>query len=470
LGALARKSAREKGWRRYLHRRDSKKMRNLNRPQMKVNIFLWTTLVFLTLFHLIATAQAEVSKTQAKTENDLNPLVQQYLLSEDEKQAEALLKEILAHKEASIGKLEALIREGQLYPPDPPVGAQNLSITVRKIPMDYALYVPENYDLDRAYPLIVCLHGAGFVGDSYLDRWKTRLGEKNLLLCPTMSAGAWWSSQGEALVMAAVEEVASKYRIDRDRIFLTGMSNGGIGVYLVGIFHSDRFSAISPMASGIPKEIFPYLKNFSLSGIYIIHGAKDQVMPVRLSRDVSAYLKSEKIVHIYREHDIEHPIAGGHFFPREELPALVDWFQNQRRIADPVKIVSVRDRIHLNPYYWTEIEETEGAIANIQKSILSNQEVELVRSGSFPSLVAEIDGNHVRVTTRRVKKATFYFNNRLIDFLKPVIVTANGQKVFEGKLNESPEFLLKEAKRRGDRVSFYSAAVTVDINESHSKK
>jgi len=427
-------------------------------------------LAWISIAPALALSQIQNTLAPKEVESELNLLVQQFLFSEDEQQREALLKEILSHKAATIDGLKRLIQNGGLYPPGPSVGSLHQSIHVRGYEMSYALYVPENYDPQLAYPLIVCLHGAGFEGDSYLDRWKTRLGEKSLLLCPTIGAGAWWSPQGEALVMAAVDAVMSKYRIDPERVFLTGMSNGGIGTYLVGIFHSDRFSAFAPMAGGIPEEIFPFLKNFSTAGTYIIHGAADQVMPVDLSRKVSAYLKKAEIPHVYREHTQEHPSAGGHFFPREELPALVDWFEGQKRIADPATLISVRDKVHLAPYYWTEINETDGEVADLQQSIFDNTAIELVRDGIFPTLKGDIQGNRVLIESQRVKKMTLFFNNRLIDFSKPVVISVNGKTHFEGLLSESPTLLLKEAHRRKDRLSFYSASLTIDLSTSDPKK
>ena len=397
------------------------------------------------------------------SEGDLNLLVQQYLFSENQKQSEDLLKEILAHKEATLLTLEMLLRDGRLYPPEPNRGSLHRSITVSGYETSYAMHVPQNYNAKTAYPLIVCLHGAGFVGDSYIDRWQSRLGANAILVCPTMANGAWWSPEGEQLVLKVIDEISLEYHINPDKIFLTGMSNGGIGVYLIGMFHADRFAGISPMAGGIPNEIFPFLKNFSNTGIYIIHGAHDQVMPVTLSREASDYLKKTGISYTYREHGQEDPSAGGPCFPREELPDLVKWFERQDRMETPARVMSVRDAVHLAPFYWTEMNQTEGKVVDVQKSILSNDEVELVKAGAFAGLTAEIDGNQVTVISERVSRFTLFFNNRLIDFSKPVRVVVNGQKRFEGPLTESATFLLKEAKRRQDGISFYTASVTVDL-------
>lgn len=397
------------------------------------------------------------------SQGELYLLVQQYLLSADPNQSESLLKEIKNDKGATVRALEKEIETGGLYPPQPPVGPLHRTVQVDGKPEAYALYVPEKYNPATAYPLILCLHGAGFSGDTYLERWQSRLGDKMLLACPTMENGAWWTPEAETLILGVIDSVQSKYHIDPNRIFLTGMSNGGIGSYLIGMFHADRFAAISPMAGGIPEEIFPFLKNLASTGIYIIHGSKDGVMPVTLSRRVSDYLKTEGIRYTYKEHTLEHPMAGGHFFPKEELPALVTWFEEQRRNPYPLRVTSVRDQVHLEPFYWTEINETAGEVANVQDSMFDKKEIERVKRGAFSSLVAEVRQNQVEVKTERVKKYTLYFNPRLIDFSKPVVVFTNGQKSFEGKLQENAETLLKEAKRRKDAGAFYSASVTVDV-------
>ena len=412
--------------------------------------------------HSFATAGEKAALEKVNPQEELHLLVQQFLASADPDQSDSLMKEIKNYKGATVQGLEKAVETG-LYPPQPLVGPLHLSIQVDGEPKAYALYVPEKYNPASSYPLIICLHGAGFNGDTYLERWQARLGEKALLACPTMENGAWWTPEAETLILGVIDSIQSKYHIDPNRIFLTGMSNGGIGSYLIGMFHADRFAAISPMAAGIPEEIFPFLKNLTSTGIYIIHGSKDEVMPVSLSRKASDYLKGEGIRYTYREHDLQHPMAGGHFFPKEELPALVAWFEQQHRNPYPVRVISVRDQVHLAPFYWTEINETAGEVANVQDSMFDKKEVERVKKGAFSTLIAEVRRNRIEVKTERVKKYTLYFNHRLIDFSKPVVIMTNGQKSFEGKLSESPEALLKEAKRRKDPGAFYSASVTVDV-------
>lgn len=399
----------------------------------------------------------------SRPEEDLNLLVQQYWASADPEQGAELLKEIQRQKGASIEAVEKSISEGGLYPPKALVGSLHSSIDVGAETESYALYVPENYDPAVAYPLIVCLHGAGFTGDTYLERWETRLGEKALLVCPTMEDAAWWTPDGELLVLSVIGSIQTKYHIDPDRIYLTGMSNGGIGAYLIGSFYADRFAAIAPMAGGIPDEVFPLLQNLRGVGIYIIHGSKDEVMPVTLSRKINDYLQGQGIEHVYREHNLEHPMAGGHFFPKDELPGLISWLNEQRRNPTPSRVTFVRDRSHTAPLYWIELNVVSDETADVLDSISSPEEAARVKKGAFAKLTAEARDNQVIVESEGVQRYTLFFNRKLIDFSKPVVVMSNGRRVFEGKLSESVEQLLSEAKRRQDRGALYPASITIDL-------
>jgi hypothetical protein len=303
----------------------------------------------------------------------------------------------------------------------------------------------------------------GFNGDAYLERWETRLGEGYLLACPTLEEGAWWTLRGEALVLAVMREVAMRYPVDPNRIFLTGMSNGGIGTYLIGIYDADRFAAIAPMAAGIPKEIFPFLKNFEKTPVYIIHGAKDQVMPVTLSREIYAYLEKLGYPVVYREHDQTHPMAGGHFFPKEEIPRLVEWLSKQRRDPYPREVLSVRDVDHLDRFYWTKINQLSEEIASVAASVTDREESRRVVRGEFARLAAKLSGNTIRVDTDRVARFTLYLHPKLVDFGKPVVVMANGEKRFEGRIEPDLTVLLKEARGRQDPAMLFEAQVAIDL-------
>jgi len=237
----------------------------------------------------------------------LRSLVRSYVQESSGQSPDELLSRILDHPDANLQTVEAAIHGIPQFG-KAPVGVQpRRSIVVRGRTAEYSLYVPPTYTPDQLYPLIVCLHGAGFTGQAYLDRWVPRLDDRYILVCPTIAMGEWWTRFGEDLGLATLRAVQAEYHVDPDRIFLTGMSNGGVGAWIIGMHHADLFAGIAPMASGIDDVLFPFVENLMNTPVYVIHGAEDRIMPVQLSRDLVKEMERLGVHYHYREHLILMP-------------------------------------------------------------------------------------------------------------------------------------------------------------------
>jgi predicted peptidase len=158
-------------------------------------------------------------------------------------------------------------------------------ITV-KVKMNYLLFLPEGYGKkDKKWPLILFLHGAGETGND-LARVKRhgppRIVEKKkdfpfIVVSPQASRRGW----NPDVLNALLDDVLSKYDVDKDRVYLTGLSMGGYGTWALAAAHPERFAAIVPICGGgDPAEAKKY-KNLA---IWVFHGAKDRLVPVRNSR------------------------------------------------------------------------------------------------------------------------------------------------------------------------------------------
>lgn len=322
--------------------------------------------------------------------------------------------------------------------------------------------MPLSYVPIKDYALVICLHGAGFSGDSYLERWQTRLGEDYILACPSSPQGVWWTREAADLVLTTMRDVQARYRVDPDRIFLTGMSNGGIGVYVIGGHYAPVFAGLAPMAGGLDDVLFPLLTNLRHTPVYVIHGAKDQVMPVQLSRSITKELTRLGYPFVYREHDRTHPVAGGHYFPREELPDLVAWFGSRRRDPLPKNLTVVRDATHLIPFAWVRIDATDR-IAAFSDGLTDNRE-EAITNRRFAKLDAEFTApNRIEVKTEQVRRYSLFLNESLVDFSKPVTVVTNGKINHEGPVVPRLETLLREARQRQDRRVLFPVVLTLEV-------
>lgn len=176
--------------------------------------------------------------------------------------------------------------------------SQRLDIPVKKtISLDYLLSLPDGYEADEeeAWPLIVFLHGAGERGKN-LDLVKVHGPPKRveagddfpfIIASPQCPDGDWWSDQP---VLELIDHLESTYRVDKSRIYLTGLSMGGYGTWHFATRAPDRFAAVAPVCGGgIPykMQFIPHLP------VWAFHGAKDGAVPLEESARLIEILKKK---------------------------------------------------------------------------------------------------------------------------------------------------------------------------------
>lgn len=135
----------------------------------------------------------------------------------------------------------------------------------------YGLEVPEGLDLDQPVPLWVWLHGRGdketdlyFINGRLKKAGQFRP-DNAIVLHPFGRQCLGWKSAGEIDVFEAIEDVAKRYKIDRDRIALMGFSMGGAGAWHIGAHYADRFAIVHAGAgfaetaeyNGLKPEDYP---------------------------------------------------------------------------------------------------------------------------------------------------------------------------------------------------------------------
>jgi pimeloyl-ACP methyl ester carboxylesterase len=398
----------------------------------------------------------------APAPDSLAPLLWQFLDTGDSDEADRLLHILLSRADVSISSVTQVLQADRPYQNQSMGVLPDEHVTVRGRPYRLSLSIPRGYQPAKQYGLVVCLHGAGFTGEEYLERWQARLGEDYVLACPTYPAGAWFTRRAEELVLATIRDVERHYHVDPDRIFLTGMSNGGIGTWLIGMHHAPLFAGIAPMASGLDDVLLPFLANLRNTPVYMIHGATDQVMPVELSRSIARELGALGYPHVYREHQREHPIAGGHYFPREELPDLVKWMERQRREPLPTRLTVVREGSRFEAFSWVRIEATDR-IAAFSDDLIDRGD-EWIKRREYAKLDAAIVGpNRIEVKAERIRRYSVFLNDRLIDTSKPLTVLTNGRVSFEGPVAPSVEILLRQVRLRQDVRHLFSVHLTIQV-------
>ena len=148
-------------------------------------------------------------------------------------------------------------------------------------------------DASRKLPLLLFLHGSGERGND-LDQVRTHgppmlvaEGKKfPFIVCsPQCPAGEWWSAQQ---LRRLLDEVAAEYPVDADRVYLTGLSMGGYGVWELAAEYPQRFAAIVPICGAGSPQDADRLKSIPA---WIFHGQQDPVVPFQRSVEMAEALK-----------------------------------------------------------------------------------------------------------------------------------------------------------------------------------
>ncbi|MBU2945618.1 dienelactone hydrolase family protein [Zobellia uliginosa] len=206
--------------------------------------------------------------------------------------------------------------------------------TVIKENYSYYLYYPEGYEenTEEKYPLLLFLHGGGESGDSlvYVKRngppKLIQRGKKFpfLILAPqNPQKKMWWNTRS---VMQLLDTIVENNRVDKNRIYLTGLSRGGGAAWEMAVQYPEKFAAMAvvcgmtplPYASWIDKKM----------PIWVFHGEEDESIPISESETMVAKLKSMNYdVRFTRYPGVGHD-SWIQAYDNEEL---YEWFMKQER-------------------------------------------------------------------------------------------------------------------------------------------
>jgi predicted esterase len=324
-------------------------------------------------------------------------------------------------------------------------------------------------------PLLLTLHAQGGDAKEWIDMRLTELkGRAIYVLAPQAGRGGWGHSRlGYSHALGPLRDAIARYPIDVDRVWIDGVSMGANGAWQIASLFPDRFAAIAPRGGaphfkivqrGDAKEthLF-YARNLRALPVAWTVGAKDPGLPIASVRDIKTILGGWSYDVAYKELP-----EGGHEWFAEETPRIMDWLATKTRVADPLEVRWTSWETIFNRAYWVEVLDVTGASKVdlpvkdfegnlIEKRMGLNQEMRL-------TAIAKRGQNRIDIDGDGVKELRLWLNDRLVDFSKPVRVTWNDRKVFEGKLEPSVKTLLDEVKRRGDPSFCYPAQVTVKVS------
>ena len=174
-------------------------------------------------------------------------------------------------------------------------------LALEGVVMRYTVYVPPGYDPGRAWPCAVFLHGSGECGTDGERPTKIGLGPALLahperwpclVVFPQKPREDEEWEEREGLVLAALDSVQREFRVDPDRVALTGISQGGHGTWLIGARHAARWSCLAPVCGyGRAQTI---ARRVARLPVWAFHGLRDDVVDPRDTQKIVEGIRAER--------------------------------------------------------------------------------------------------------------------------------------------------------------------------------
>jgi pimeloyl-ACP methyl ester carboxylesterase len=287
-------------------------------------------------------------------------------------------------------------------------GPQDLSFfsTVDETDQPYAVYIPNNFDESRKYPLMVFLHGAwsnhrlglrrafgqgnsqgvDFIkpgnvpmeSDLEATRYFPKLKDVDYIVAVPLARGtAGYQGIPEQDVYDMIADLKSRFSIDENRIYLTGLSMGGGGTIWLGLTRPDIWAAIAPCCPAPPDESADLSINALNLPVHLFIGDKDFLF--KTAQDWKAKFESSTSRFDY----VEYPGIGHNSWEYAYKDGFIfDWFSQFTRDPFPQQVKFNTKWYKYNKAYWVKLDEfTPGTLASIDAKFTGPNALEITTGG-----------------------------------------------------------------------------------------
>ncbi|NLE34306.1 MAG: prolyl oligopeptidase family serine peptidase [Bacteroidales bacterium] len=287
-------------------------------------------------------------------------------------------------------------------------GPQDLSFfsAVDDTDQPYAVYIPENFDESKAYPLVVFLHGAWSnhrlgmrrlfgVGNSQgydfikpgnipyetdveaSRYWPPFRPVGYIAAAPLARGTAGYQGVPEQDVYDMIDDLKSRFLIDEDRLYLTGLSMGGGGTLWLGLTRPDIWAAIAPVCPAPPDGSAELAGNACNLPVHLFIGDKDFLYGTAIEWKAKLEATAQRLDYV------EYPGVGHNSWEWAYKDGFIfDWFSQFRRDLFPEKVSFTTKWFRYNKAYWVTFDDlVPGEMATIDAKFTGNNRIEVQTSG-----------------------------------------------------------------------------------------
>jgi hypothetical protein len=349
-----------------------------------------------------------------------------------------------------IEQVERILRRGPVELDDPGLAAGTLHADLPLVcdHVDYQtshfLYLPADHDPTLPHPLVLIGHGGnGAMPRGYARRaaeagiraWIPTADRHGLILAAPLSERGW-GAIGNSILLSLVSRLQRQFRIDPDRIHVTGHSMGGHLTWRSALTMADRWAAVSPMSGGydyVERGQMPLLSN--VPG-YATFGRTEPYGIDGFNRRMRAWLGERGYDWQVVEKD------GGHEIFGDELPKIAAFFAERPRDRHRAEVWAQAGRVlrwdqaDANPRWGVEHHwRADRPIPFGSFHWLRLPDAPGLADGQLRRVQARLerDARRIRIEAERTPRLELLLHPRLVDFDAPLEVIANGERVFAGR-------------------------------------
>jgi dienelactone hydrolase len=332
------------------------------------------------------------------------------------------------------------------------------------------MYVPDDYRGDEPFPLLVYLAGNSGPAIEGVQLGATAFERTGYLVVYPNAWGGWWRTNTETMVNSLLAEVMRGYNVDPERVYISGLSNGGTGTFDYVSLWPQRFSAaVVAMGAGLFGFIEkggnrPFVSNVTHTPLLFLHGKRDEVIDASATTNTVDSLRAQHAsvaMKLFPERG--HEIAPG----SGDDGMTVDFFEHHSGRVIPKKLdFNAATTVHAR-HYWVEILEKEEAPAG--DALATDATIaEAVRARLGSLVRAEVrasidDHNTIKLDTQHVRRLRLLLRPDLFSHEGAVKVVLNGKTVSEAPLATDCSLYARTLAEWGDPYLAYSSELTFEV-------
>ena len=193
----------------------------------------------------------------------------------------------------------------------------------------YSVKVPAGYNASNEYPLFLYLHGqlldSVFFNNMMTNNFHVPDDDKYIIVRPSKLEADWDPKKA----LDVLEDVKTNMNVDDDRVYLTGLSMGGRGSFIVAAALPDYFAAIMPLSPHHePYSYLPLAEDVAHLPVWMSHGTNDSTS----SYDMAAQM-AENLTNLGAEIEFQTVVGGEHggWFAIYSDPEIMQWMLSHTR-------------------------------------------------------------------------------------------------------------------------------------------